>query len=111
MFLKPFDANRSDTDASHSALGPPICAVFVDSFSFLTALFDVNCGSYESAPNSVGRHSVPKHKVAPVTSILPPLVVALNTASEGYPVSQVDRHGPHEHGRAGAWWNLNPFHP
>jgi hypothetical protein len=55
-------------------------------------LFDVNRSSYESAPYSDHRHSVPEDKVAPVTATLPPLVVAVNTASEGYPVSQVDHH-------------------
>ena len=70
--LADINVNRRDTDAFAlwQILGPPICAVFVDSFSFLTVLFDLNRSSYESAPNSGRRHSVPKHKVAPVTSTL-----------------------------------------
>ncbi|KAI0287065.1 hypothetical protein BC826DRAFT_77709 [Russula brevipes] len=49
--------------------------------------------SYESTPNSGHGHPIPKHKVAPVASTLPPLAVAVNTTSEGYLVSQ-DHHGP-----------------
>jgi hypothetical protein len=63
---------------------------------FSPCLFDVNPSSYESAPNSGRRHSVPpNHKVAaptPATTNLP-LAVAVNTTSEGYLVSQ-DHHGP-----------------
>ncbi|KAI0287060.1 hypothetical protein BC826DRAFT_77286 [Russula brevipes] len=49
--------------------------------------------SYESTPNSGHGRPIPKHKVAPVASTLPPLAVAVNTTSEGYLVSQ-DHHGP-----------------
>ncbi|KAI0287050.1 hypothetical protein BC826DRAFT_1189258 [Russula brevipes] len=51
--------------------------------------------SYESAPNSGPRPSIPKAKGTHVTPPLPPqIAVAVNTASEGYPVSKVVHHGP-----------------
>jgi hypothetical protein len=61
-------------------------------FSFLTVLFEVNRSSYESAQTAVAVIQSQSARLLPSHS--PPLAVAVNTASEGYPVSQVDHHGP-----------------